>query len=291
MSAYYEIPCENCAHLNDINDNVCSSCGRDIDGPVNIRRAKIKPETESLEKRYVDAKNFARINSLELELTFLEREVITNGKAVINTNANINFLWEWLVKQSVAYNSYKRQIVDNSRKKAKYQDDLKRSITDSILFGSEIDVIYSALSIDETGLASYGDITIILKTTSIERRTSSLETNSYLFLEWARSRGWTDDKPLPPGYMSVWHNSFKLAAAKLAKSLKSGISIPEIARLILTSTKDRNTDGFIELYIYGKIVATVIEKIKIPAGLKTSLNAWSRLRLNDLEKRIKIEYF
>ena len=289
MSAYYEIPCTNCTHQNDINNAVCSSCGIPMGGTINIRRATIPSEIDALEIRFKEATDLARSDNLGLELKVLETEITVNGKAVINTT--IGFLWEWLFKKSADYKSYKRQVIDSSRPKAKYQDDIKRSITDSILFGSEIDIIYSALSIDESGLDSYGDATIVLKTNSIESRTSALEANSYLFLDWAKNNGWTVDKPLPPGFMSVWHTMFKMAAAKLSKFLKKGISDPEIARLILTSTVDRKTDIFIELYIYGKIVSSVIEKIKIPVALKTSSIAKLRLQLNDLEKEVKIEYY
>ncbi len=287
----YQIPCNKngCHHLNDITKSVCGSCGLPLDGTINMRRATIPSEITALDKRYNDATIFVQTQNLGSELKALESEVINHGKAVINTN--LDFLWQWLINQSADYTSYRRQIINRSRPKALYEDDNRRVITDSALFGSEIDIIYAALSTDETGLNSYGGVTIILKTKSIESRTSALETNSYLFLDSARSNGWALFQPLPAGFMAVWPDNFKLAAAKLAKSLKPGISGTEIARLILTSTNDRKTDVFIELFVYGEIVSTVIEKIKIPSALKTSLNAKARLRLNELEKKVKIDYY
>jgi len=291
MSTYYQISCNNigCTHLNDITKTHCAGCGLPLPGTINTRRATIPAEIEALDNRYTDAKNFANSNNLDKELALLETEVTINGKAVINTS--IDFLWKWLVQRTSSYDSYKRQLLDGTRSKAKYEDDNKRTVADSLLFGSEIDIIYSALTTDETGLSSYGHATIILKTKPIEKRTSSLETNSYFFFEWAKKNGWTVFDPLPAGYMAVWSSNSKLAVAKLTKSLKSGISGTEIAKLILTSKGDRSTDIFIELYIYGEIASSVIEKIKIPATLKTSLDPKSKLRLKEIEKKVAIEYF
>lgn len=287
--AYYECNCEKCGHPNDINNSHCNDCGNQLRGTVNTRRASIKSEVEELDKRYDDAINYLRLNGLSDEANVLIDEVNSKGKAVINTK--IEFLWEWLVKGSGSYNGYRRLRINNSRPKADFENDVKRALHDSILFGSENDMVYSALSIDEQGLISYGEATLILRIPSIENRTSALETNSYFFIEEASKKGWTINNPLPPGFMSTWFTKYKLSLSKLAKKLKKGIKKDEMARLILTSYGNRSNDEFIELHIFGKIVNTTLEKIKIPSSTKASTDYIKRLRLAELEKKYIIEYY
>jgi hypothetical protein len=283
----YECDCNNCGHVNDINNAQCDNCGLQLPGTINTRRASIRSEVLALDQKYSAAITGLKANGLEKETNELVHEINTNGKAIINTN--IDFLWEWLVKGSGSYVGYKRLVINNSRPKAKFENDVKRTLHDSILFGSA-DLIYSALTIDEQGLTSYGEATIILKIPSIQNRTSALETNSYFFVEEAVKLGWTIDKPLPAGFMSTWFTKDKLGVSKLEKRLKKGMQKDEMARLILTSYGNRSTDEFIELYIFGKIVETTIEKIKIPSSVKTSSDYRERLKLSEIGKKFNIEY-
>lgn len=286
--ALYECECEKCGHINDINDSHCNVCGIQLSGTINTRRASINSEILALDKRYSNAIANLNLNDLIDETHELITEINNNGKAVINTP--IDFLWDWLIKGHTAYLSYRRQIIDNSRPKAKFENDVKRTLHDSILFGSS-DIVYSALTTDNYGLISYGEATLILKTPSIQNRTSALETNSYFFIEQAAKKGWTFDQPLPTGYMSTWFTKDKLCVAKLEKRLKKGLNKREISRLILTSHGDRSTDEFVELHIFGKIVESAIDIIRIPMSIKTSSNPLRRIRLNELEKKFIVEYY
>ncbi len=287
--AIYECDCNNCTQVNDINNSHCDKCGSQLPGTINTRRASIKSEISALEQKYSDAITNLKSSGLDNEANELIFEINNNGKAIINTN--IDFLWVWLVKGNGPYEGYRRLVINNSRPKANFENDVKRVMHDSILFGSTNDMIYSALTIDEQGLVSYGEATIILKIPSIQSRTSALETNSYFFVEEAVKGGWTFDKPLPPGFMSTWFTKDKLGVSKLEKKLKKGMKKDEMARLILTSHGNRSTDEFIELYIFGKIVETALEKIKIPFSAKTSADYKKRLKLSELEKKFIIEYY
>ena len=260
-----------------------------LPGTINTRRASISNEVTALEQRYSIAIKNLSSSGLISEVNALIYEVNNNGKAIINTS--IDFLWEWLVKGNNGYESYRRQIINNSRPKAKFENDVKRALHDSILFGSTNDIIYSALTIDDQGLISYGEATIFLKIPSIKNRTSALETNSYFFVEEAVKIGWTFDKPLPPGFMSTWFTKDKLGVSKLEKKLKKGMKKVELARLILNSHGNRSTDEFIELYIFGKIIESTLEKIRIPFSTKTSADLKKRLKLSELEKKFTIEYY
>jgi hypothetical protein len=289
MSALYQIACNNCSAKNDINELVCNTCGTAAEGTINTRRASLEYEINALDKRYKDAIDRLTAKNFAPEFTLLEQLVTNEGKAVINTN--FKFLWEWAGKNSTDYVSYRRQIAEGLRQKAGFENDVKRCVHDSLLFGSEIDIIYAALSVDESGLSSYGKITAVIKTRPIEKRTSALQCNSYDFIEWDITQGWHVNKPLPAGFISTWFTKAKLALAKLEPAVKKGLNAAEIAKMVLNSGSDRASDDFIELHIFGKIPASAIEKVKIPHALKKATDKKIRRRLQELETKITIEYY
>jgi hypothetical protein len=289
MASYYQIDCADCSTPNDINEIVCSACGTIIPDTINVRLASLEVEKLALEKRYIDAKKYLTNKNLTKEGIDFEIVIKADGKALINTQ--FDFLWKWLVKDKFEYKSYRRQLIDGARLKAQFENDKNRSTADSILFGSEIDIIYGALSIDEEGVISYGDIALILKNSSIKKRTSALEKNSFFFLDDITKKGWTWNTPIPNGYMAVWADIFKLSLSKLHVHLQSGISVKDMARLILKSDGDRKNDEIIELYIYGKIVALNIEKIRIPNLSIAGFSPRQKLQLIELQSKHKVECY
>lgn len=289
MANYYEDACPSCTGMNDITELVCNHCGITIPTPINVRRASLPQEKQELEKRYTSAQSHLASNGLTTEGINLENAIKTNGKAVLNTQ--FHFLIEWLVENKAAYESYRRQVFTGARMKARFENDGNRSKADSILFGSEINIIYAALSVDESGVMSYGDVTVVLNTGSVEKRSSALERNSFPFIDDATAKGWTWKQPLPCGFMAVWPDFFKLSLSKLYLHLHSGISFSQLAKLVLDSAGTRAGDEFIELYIYGKIVASTVEKIKIPITLTTGLNPKQKLKLEELKRKYKVEIY
>lgn len=288
MSGYYRLPCTACSSENDISDIVCSNCGIVIEAPINVKRATLPVELSALGKRYKHVVEQTVLQGLWNERGLLENTVTAHGKAVLNTS--FDFLWEWLIRGSL-YESYRRQLLNKSRLAAAFENDIKRSTVDSILFGSEIDVVFAALSVDESGLGSYGDVTVVLKTGSIEKRTSALETNSFFFIESLQKTGWTIDRPVPPGHMCQWSDNFELVACKLSPVLKKGMKTEEFSKLILTSQGSRSTDEFIELHIYGKIASGTVEKIKIPLSLTKKFEPRQLLQLKEMSKRYNVEVY
>ncbi len=284
----YEINCTSCSILVDINKNSCPACGNSMPGFINTRRALIESEVNALEKRYINAVGFLSSSGLLNEKNVLEQYVQDKGKVVLNTS--FDFLFQ-MVKNCKVYNSYRRQLVDRNREKASFENDVKRTLHDTLLFGSEMDVVYAALSINDKSLFAYGEVGIFLKTNTIEYRTTALETNSYFFIEDAIKNGWSINQRLPVGYLSTWFTKHKLAIAKLFNKLKIGLNASEIEDLVLFSNGDRATDFFIELYIYEGVHKSNIEKVLLPKTYETNTNSKIALQITELKKDIKIEYY
>jgi hypothetical protein len=282
---HYHDNCAFCGQENDIADPKCLDCGRINVNPLNVRRAII--DETGLDARFNNAFTHAKTYDFEIEFNEFTSYTKQNGKAVINTN--IDFLWQWLLENRTEYLSYRRQIINNFRAKAAFENDNKRATVDSVLYGSENDFIYSALSTDETGVVSYGETLIILKNTSIEFRTSAFEENSYYFVNKLTDKGWKFGERIPSGYFSIWNQKHKLAGAKYFNLINKGDSIEQFNRIILTSTGDRQNDHFIELHIDGKITAANVEKIVIPQKTVSKFTRFQILRFESLKKRYLIQ--
>lgn len=284
----YELECKACGYKNDIVKNSCEQCGTASSHTPNVRRAIIPDELNTLSAYYKIAKSNLKMRKLTAEGIFFEHEVQNKGKAVININ--FSFLWQWLM-HGHEYMGYRRLVFDGVRQKAKFIDDITRSIADAILFGSEIDIVYAALTLDGRGLTSYGPISVILQTKLIEKRTSMLDRNSYDFIRDAMANGWKLGDSLPAGHLSDWKNRKKLALIKCEPNIVKGLTDQQAARLVLYSEGQRNTDQFLELYVNGKLINSVVESINFPVSLLKELSEEEQDQYDELKRRfVVIEY-
>lgn len=286
---YYELPCSSCSAPIDINSVVCEHCGTASPQPITVKRALLASEVEALSKRYDAAKSALEVKGLWEEIGAFEKIVDEEGHAVINLN--FTFLWDWLMHGSKEYQGYRRSVLDGSINRSKFENDRDRSVVESILFGTAVDIIYAALSLDGFGLKSYGPISVVLKTSAIEARTSLLEMNSYKFVDIAEKKGWTRREPLPQGSFAPWVHKEKLALVKCHDMLTKHCSVKQASSMILYSNGERSTDEFLELYIYGKLASSVVEKIKLPKHLVASFNPKEKVQYNELKRKHHVEEF
>jgi hypothetical protein len=286
---YYDWPCPNCGEINDISFNDCEHCDITFTEPVNVRRAKITAEIIAVNARYATAMSAITSRYLTPEAALFEKEILTKGKAVFNLN--FYYLWEWLMHTNRTYQSYRRIVIRGLRQRAEFANDLDRSIVESYLFGSHVDIMYAALSTDELGLNSYGPVSVVLKTNRIAKKTSMLEINSYPFIDQATAAGWNHHKPLPAGHLVPWGKRQQLALIKCQDKIKNGLKVSDIPGMILYSDGNRSHDEFMELYIYGNIIKTVVEKIKIPLSLTKGFDAKQNAQLQELKNQYVVDIY
>ena len=286
MSVYEDV-CPTCGEINNINRKTCKRCFINHPRPFNVRRASLKDEVAEVMDRYYRAKTFLHENGLSKEQESLEFLVIEAGRAIINTQ--LEFIWNWLVDETEYYQSYQRQIIEEKRERAIFENDSPRCAIDSLLFSSNYDNIYAALTTDETGLQNYGEVAIILKNLSVANRTSALEKNSYQFVSEISEAGWKITDPLPKGFLTTWPNKHYLAVAKLQTFLFENINDSELSRLILSNSKNRMEDIFIELYIDGSISPENVDKIVVPEKVIKSLKGEELLKFKELERKYQIK--
>ena len=259
--------CDNCK--SDVQDNLanCPTCNDSIGCP-NVRIAGKATEDSALENRYQHAINEAESNGYLDSLVNFD-SALSNSKAVINVD--IDFLHHFITNDKALYSTYLLQVDGGIRLPAMEDLDSDRITADGILFGFYAKHIrHAALTLDGRGLKSYGAYAMSLKDVAIRERASLLESNSYKFITDYNIK---KHKDIPPGYRAAWKNRNKLAISKLYKELNSVNSHDEYAKILLRSgktTKDRATDNYVEVHIYGPFDNNAVESVsgKSTAGKK-----------------------
>jgi hypothetical protein len=165
------------------------------------------------------------------------------------------------------YANYETLVGDNIRKASGSNSDQHRCAVAGRLFGSYAsDIIYGTLSLNEEGLPTYGDVHCRLRSITISKRTSFLETNSYRFVE---DHQVSFGGSLPLGYMACWNHRHKLVLAKLANSLSVGQSESDWQALLIQSdSKERRNDNYVEAHIYEGFDRNAIESMIPSSGKK-----------------------
>lgn len=236
------LTCENCGEdVQDIEER-CPTCG-DPAGFPNVRVAY--REQDELENRYNEAIELARSNGYEASLQEFD-ESMSSSYAVINDK--LRFIFQFITNEKALYSNYSFGVKGQVRKLAKEEDDQQRKTVEAIIFGTYGENIrYAALSLDKSGVSSYGPFTMIFREVAIIKRASLLENNSYSFVEKHNIRRGTD---APLGYRAAWEDRNKLAVAKLAGSISSTTTKAEHAKILLFSEGKYETDEFIEVHIW-----------------------------------------
>lgn len=120
--------------------------------------------------------------------------------------------------------------------------------------------MYGALSLTEEGLPTYGDVYCRLRSVTINRRTSFLETNSYRFVKDHNIT--LSTMKLPVGYAACWRQRRTLVLTKLSDNLSIGQTESDWqAILIRTDGQNRSNDDFVEAHIYEGFDSNAIESL------------------------------
>lgn len=252
------IKCTKCGYENPLENEKCSCCSTFLGFP-NVNECKQKDELEALEKRYKEIVKNAVIKGYDSKRIDFE-EIIKKSMAVIN--CDLDCLHTLVVKDNSIYSGYQLQTEGEIRDYAQNAFGKERLGIEGTLFGSYgKEIRYGALSIDGSGLKSYGDFTVIISETAIAERATLLEENSYRFIKTHSILAGDIDRKIPKGYRSLWNDRYKLAVTKLLNKA-SLTTTDKYAKIVLLSTGNRKMDDFIEVHIYGKINNASIQAVR-----------------------------
>lgn len=270
--------CGNCGAdvLNNISTQ-CYTCGNPIP-PPNVREVNRPDEVAALEQRYNDAVTKSQADGTDDQLSRFEDDLHASHAVI---NVNLNFLKAFVTIPNVLYSTYGLQVNSEVRVSAELDNDRHRRGVEGTLFGSyDKEIRYAALSLDGSGLKSYGPYAIRLEDFAINLRATLMEENSFDFVE---THTLLPGRPIPLGYRSSWENRHKLAVAKLASEITEDLSLGGQAALLLFSEGNYDTDSFIEVHIFGPFDAKAIAAVK---GSSTPAKKEDRVNLQVVKDKL-----
>ncbi len=251
-------------------------------GFVNVNLLSDPYFQEGLNTRYDNTKQQASDKGKLPEIEQFEAKILADGKGVINMSSELLFL---LVNQNEDYLSYQRAVEAGKRAKAIFQNDRDRCIVESAFYGYDgRNLVYAALTVNEQGLSSYGDVTVLLRTSNIEQRTTVFEKNTYDLFDEFVEKGWKVRKTIPSGHCGTWKERGKVAVAKHGSEIATETTAPDPAILLLKSDGDRGTDEFIELHIFNKVNYSNFEQVVF---LKQPETPFGRIQLEILKSKLQ----
>ncbi len=242
----------------EIPDHVrsCVVCGADAGYP-NVRAALRNEEVSALELRVKDAQEDANLRGCKSVLENFCASVAQSSVVISSSLAKIN---ELLSNDNQLFATFYKAVGGETRLPEDNEWDKIRQAVDSLLFPYYAEHIhFGSLSIDLTGISTYGNYSMVLKELAIRDRATVFEENSIMFI---KKRRIVAGDPLPLGYRTTWMNRSSLALAKLGKRLTPTTVGAEFPKLLATS--DTTDPDFIEVHIYGPIHRRAIEHFSGP---------------------------
>lgn len=270
--------CGKCgSEISDIEEK-CSTCGGHA-GPPNVRAAERNEERAALEDRYGKAIENAKANGSHPSLEKFDENMRRTSVVI---NVDLDFLRHFITNDKAMYSNYNLAVKGEVRKSAAGKDDRHRRTIEAAMFGGFAEEIrYAALSLDGSGLKSWGPYSIKLREVAVSDRSTMLEDNSYSFIP---KHGIQPGEDIPPGYVATWRERHKLAVAKLAGQISSGTSEAEYPKILMSNTGDRATDDYVEVHIYGGFDNKAVESVKGSSSVK---GKYPRAALSDIKDYLK----
>lgn len=242
----------------------CPTCKADAGAP-NVRRCRTDENLNALAARF-DASR-ARVSTIGCLKEFGDLEAMVKGKSGVVVSMPAGVARSLLEDPNFLYTNREQLVGANARKPAGPDNDRHRCAVGALLFGSYAGrIVYGALSLTEKGLPTYGDIHCRLRSVTIDKRTSFLETNSYRFV---RDHSIAPRDKLPVGYTACWRQRHKLVLAKLADRLSTGQNESDWQAILIQSDgQNRENDDFVEAHIYEGFDINAIESLVAVTGKK-----------------------
>jgi len=245
--------CPNCHEEIPDYLRYCVVCGADAGYP-NVRAALRNEEVSALELRVKDTQEDATLRGCKSVLGKLFDSAAQSSAVISCSLGKIN---ELLSSDNQLFGTFYKAVGGETRLPEDNEWDRIRQSVDSLLFPYYAEHIrFGSLSIDLTGISSYGNYSMVLKELAIRDRATVFEENSIMFIKKHRI---VAGDPLPLGYRATWTNRGSLVAAKLGKRLTSTTTEAEFPKLLANS--DISNPDFVEVHIYGAIHRRAIEHL------------------------------
>lgn len=269
-----QAPPSACPHCGDPCDALahprCGNCEGDL-GKPNVLAASTLAQQDALRDRVLQSLQGASPAALRLG------QLARTASARINVS--VRFASQFLSSDRELYLTYAKAVAGGVRRPAAPEDDQVRRQVDARLFGWYGDELrFGALGLYDSGVPSYGPVTLVLRDSAVAARASLMEENAFAFYAHhdlgrieRTATGYRHTHPEPPGYRACWPRKHLLAVAKLAPRLtaKPGAwTDDDLSALLLEHGAARSEDELIEVHIYGPLSRRAVERVLLWTGAR-----------------------
>jgi hypothetical protein len=252
--------CKKCGRPISFFESQCE-CG-EFDSFPNVRAAR--EQMGFLVARYNQARAKAFTSDTNAMLDVIE-QLADAATAVVNVSVRAADN----ITRGDKYRNYYQSLNAGTRIAAEMIHHAERTKVDTTFFPEYYPhIVAMALSPDERGLTSYGEVTMVIDDGEyLQLRGSLLERNTYMFYD-EHDLGLRKTK-VPPGYQSDWSGRAVLAATKLQKVVNSSSTQDDILEDFMLVTDDRETDEFIEVHVFspGGIARKYFARVRLQKKL------------------------
>lgn len=249
--------CSECGAPLSATKRHCPTCKADAGAP-NVRHCRTDENLKALAARFEAART--RVIAIGCSKEFSDFTAMVKGKSGVVVSMSGGVARKLVEDPTSLYINYEKLVGANARKPADSNNDRQRCAVGGLMFGSYANlIVYGALSLKKEGLPTYGDVHCRLRSVTIDKRTSFLETNSYRFV---REHDIVPGGKLPIGHMACWSQRHSLVLAKLADRLSAGQTESDWQAILIHSDgHNREKDDFVEAHIYEGFDRNAIESM------------------------------
>lgn len=122
---------------------------------------------------------------------------------------------------------------------------------------------YAALSIDQFGVANYGEYAIVLREDMISHRASVFQENTGVYF-------FKNPGAAPKGFRSNWIERGKLCVAKLEDRLTIASAPADFPKVILKAAPNPLDDEFLEVQVFGPMTARTFDRVTRLTGTRNA---------------------
>lgn len=249
-------PCEFCNEPAPLNRTTCPHCGRPSLFP-NVRMANQPSEKAELENRYLAAFTDAAQRACEAELTAFS-DACRATQAVFN--CTLEKLHRTIASGTEVFETYydleRLRVRSDTPSELNWEKLRPQAETELLGCDQHKDrLFYALLSIQEDGLATYGECSAVFKESMIAHRSSCFEENTGV--------SWMRNKAFPHGKRSDWQNRHKLSVAKLGNQIGSTTDASCFPSILLSKGWTSLDDNFIEVQVFGPMTARSLQSVKV----------------------------
>ncbi|WBS05140.1 hypothetical protein OU994_13085 [Pseudoduganella sp. SL102] len=273
--------CPNCGHDYAPHVDRCENCHHDLGAP-NVRAAMAAGERAALEKRCRDALEYAASHGYRHVVEKFKQHA-ARSRAVICKNIGAVFGIAAQAKGSWLISSYHAQVAGGGRAPDGDDWDFARAHERRWFPNYSDKIQYGALSLTDTGLSGWGEVSLVLNETAIRGRASVGEENAVHFAQRLSSA-----EPFPKGFRATWDERGELCVAKLFKKVDATTGEADFAGILMSTPSDRDEANFVEVHIYGTLLLEGVECVRVARGYeKDFASLWATLDDRD----IRVEFF